>query len=136
MTTKKLLIIAGGIVAGVVLLVVLFVGAILGIVFYSLNKSEAAEVAKTYLRGNEKLKQDVGEVKEFGSFITGNVNVQNSDGDATLNIKVVGERKTVNASVVLTSRSGSKWRVTGASYKDDSGRTVDLMNSYGPAPPE
>ncbi len=56
------------------------------------------QVSKDFLRNNERLKQDIGEVKDFGSFVTGNININNGDGTAELNLKVIGERKEVNAS--------------------------------------
>ena len=130
MTTKKLLIIIFGILGGLFLLVALFVGAIVGLAFYTIGHSEAASTAKNFLKGNEKLKQDIGEVKDFGTFITGNINVQNSDGNATLYLKVIGERRTVNASVSLISTQGRPWRVTDASYVNESGQTVYLLDKY------
>ena len=119
-----------------VLLVALFVGGIAWFAFHAIANSEAADTARTYLRGNEILKRDIGEVKDFGSFVTGNINVQNANGEATLNLKVIGERRTVNASVDLAYRSNRNWRVTGASYERD-GQTVDLMQGYetGSPPP-
>ena len=57
------------------------------------DNSEAAETARTYLRTNEELKRDIGEVNDFGWFVTGNINTQNADGEATLNLKVIGEKK-------------------------------------------
>ena len=130
MTTKKIVILIVSILLGLGLLVAIFVGAIIGIAFYTIGNSEAAETAKTFLRNNEQLKQDIGEVKDFGSFPTGNVNIQNNDGNATINIKVYGERKTVNASVDLIYRSGRPWRVVAASYQNDSGETVQLLDPY------
>ena len=133
MTTRKLLLLVGGIVGGLILIVVIFVGAIMGIVFYSLSHSEAASTAKDFLRNNAKLKQEIGEVKDFGSFITGSINTQNTDGDATINLKVIGEKRTVNASVDLSYRSNRAWRVTGASF-DDKGRRVELLEKFESAP--
>ncbi len=130
MSTRKILIIIGVVVLTLTLLVVAFVGAIIGIAFYSIGHSEAAETAKTFLRDNERLKQDIGNVKDFGTFVTGNVNLQNNDGNATINIKVIGERKTVNASVDLIYRNGRAWRVTAASYVTAEGETVELLNPY------
>ena len=112
------------------LLVVVFAGGIVGFALYSINKSDAATTAKTFLRGNEKLKQDIGEVKDFGAFVTGSINVQNSDGDARLNLKVIGERKTVNATVDMTYKSGRPWHVTSASYTNDQGQLIELLNPY------
>ena len=133
MTTKKIVFIIVGIVAVLVLIVALFVGGIVWFAFRTIGNSEAAETARAYLRSNEILKRDIGEVKDFGSFVTGNINVQNANGEATLHLKVIGERRTVNASVDLAYRSNRNWRVTGASYERD-GETVDLMRGYEPAP--
>ena len=130
MTTKKIVIIAAAVAFSVGLLVLLFVGGIVGIAFYSIGNSEAAVTAKDFLRNNERLKQDVGTVKDFGSFITGNINIHDSDGDAVLSLKVIGERRTVNASVELAYRSGRPWRVTAASYKNEAGEIVDLLNAF------
>ena len=81
------------------------------------------------MQNNERQKQDIGDVKEFGSFITGRINVQNDSGSATLNLKVMGTRKTVHASVELMYRNGKEWRVTDASYVNDAGQTVNLLNA-------
>jgi len=130
MTTKKIVIIVVSIVIVLALIVVLFVGGIIGMVFYGISNSDAAQVAKDFLRSNERLKQDIGEVKDFGKFITGNINFNNGDGTAQLNLKVIGERKEVNAAVELVFRSGHQWRVTAASYKNEAGETIDLLNPY------
>ena len=130
MTTKKILFIVGGVVLALGLIVVIFVGGIIGVALYSVGRSEAAETARNFLRSNEHLKQDIGDIKDFGSFVTGNINIRNNDGNATVNLKVRGERKTVNASVDLIYRSGRPWRVIAASYRDDAGQTIDLLNPY------
>jgi hypothetical protein len=141
MTTKKVVIIIVAIVVVLGLVAILVVGGIMGAVFYGINNSDAAKVSKEFLRNNEKLKQDIGEVKDFGKFITGNINTTNGDGTAQLNLKVIGAQKEVNASVELVFRSGHQWRVTAASYRNEAGETIDLLNPYnspevkfGPAP--
>ena len=133
MSTKKIVLIIVGILAMLGLIVALFVGGITFFVFRTIGHSEAADQARTYLRNNEKLKQDIGEVNDFGSFVTGNINVSNGDGVATLYLKVYGEKKTVNARVDLSYRSNRNWRVTDASYDSD-GQTIELMQPYAPAP--
>jgi hypothetical protein len=127
MTTKKLVIVIVSIVAALVLLVAIFVGAIVGLTFYSIGKSEAAGTAKAFLQKSEKLKQETGEVRDFGSFITGSINSHNSDGEATLYVKVIGERKTVNARVDL---------MINATYENERGETVKLLDPYEPVAPE
>jgi glutamate/tyrosine decarboxylase-like PLP-dependent enzyme len=135
MSTKKIVAIILGVFAVLCLIVVLFVGAIAWFVFHTIGTSEAADTARNYLRNNEKLKQDIGEVKDFGSLVTGNINVSNGDGVATLYIKVIAEKRNVNARVDLSFRSNRNWRVTGASYDLD-GQTIELMQPYdtGPSP--
>lgn len=130
MTTKKIVLIVVGVMAAVGLLVALFVGAIVGFALYSIANSQAATAAKEFLRTNERLKQDIGEVKDFGWIMTGSVNIANNDGNASLNLKVIGEHRTVNATVDLAYRTGRAWRVTGATYKNQAGELVDLLAAY------
>lgn len=130
MSTKKILLIVGGIVVVLGLLVALFVGSIVWVAFSTIGKSEAAQTAKTFLQQNEKLKSDIGEVREFGFWVTGNINTSNTNGEATLNLKVVGANKTVPASVNLTYRNGREWRVVEASYRNDAGQIVMLVDNY------
>jgi hypothetical protein len=130
MTTKKIVLIVGGVVVVLGLLAAIFVGGVVGFALYTVGNSEAAARAKDFLRNSEKLKTDVGEVKDFGSIVTGRVNVDNNNGSATLNLKVIGERKTVNASVDLIFTNGSAWRVSSASYVSASGETIDLLDPY------
>src|SRR5262245_17080192 len=134
MSTKKLVFLIVGIIGAFALLILLFVVGIAGSIFYTISNSEAADAARVYLRSNETLKADIGEVKDFGWFITGQVNYQNANGEGTLHLKVIGEKKTVNATVDLSYRSNRGWRVTGASYDRD-GKRIDLMQPYdSPSP--
>ena len=131
MSTKKILLIIAGVVIVLGLIVALLVGGIVFFVFRTIGTSEAAETARTYLRSNETLKQEIGEVKDFGWLVTGNINVTNGDGVATLYLKAIGEKGEANTRVDLGYRNNRQWRVTGASYTRD-GKTVDLMQAYGP----
>ena len=113
-----------------VLIVAVFVGGIVGLALYQVGNSEAAAKAKDFLRTNEKLQQDIGEVKDFGSIITGSVNVSNSSGQATLNLKVIGAEETVNASVELVYVNQGEWRVSAATYVNKGGQTSNLLDPY------
>jgi hypothetical protein len=130
MTTRKIVLIVGAVVVAIGLLVAVFVGAIVGFALYSVGKSEAATTAKAFLRNSATLKQDIGDVQDFGSFVTGSINIQNDNGAATLNLKVIGARKTVKASVDLAYMNGRTWRVSSASYVNDRGETVNLLDPY------
>jgi hypothetical protein len=131
MSTKKIILIIVSIVMVLGLIVVLLAGGIAFFVFRTIGNSEAADTARTYLRNNEKLKQEIGEVKDFGWLVSGNINFSNGDGVATLYLKAIGEKGETNARVDLQYRDNRAWRVTGASYTRD-GKTVDLMQAYGP----
>jgi hypothetical protein len=130
MTTKKILLIIGGVVVVLGLVVVLFVGGIVGFALYSVANSEAAATAKEFLRNSETLKQDIGEVRDFGSIITGNINVADGNGQATLHLKVIGAEETVNASVLLVYVNRGEWRVSAANYVNKDGRIIDLLNPF------
>jgi hypothetical protein len=130
MTTKKIVLIVGSVLVVLASLVAVFVGGIVGVALFQLGNSQAAIKAKDFLRTSEKLKVETGEVKDFGRIVTGSMNFQGGNGEATLNLKVIGEQKTVNASVHLLLVSGSAWRVSSASYENDSGQTIDLLDPY------
>ena len=130
MTTKKIVLMVGGVVVVLALLVICFAGGIVGFALYQIGNSEAAARAKDFLRSSEKLKAETGPVKDFGSIVTGSVNLHNGNGDATLHLKVIGDRKTVNATVELVLVRGGTWRVSSASYVNDTGQTIDLLNPY------
>lgn len=130
MTTKKIVVIVAAVVITIGLLIAIFIGGIIGVALYAVGNSEAATVAKEFLRKNDRLKQDIGEVKDFGSIVSGSVNINNGNGTASLQLKVEGERKTVNATVELMLRSGGQWQVTEASYVNDAGDAVDLLKAY------
>lgn len=130
MTTKKILLIVASVVIVLGLVVALFVGAIVGFALYQVSNSQAAAKAKDFLRSSEKLKTDIGTVKDFGSIITGSVEVADGNGQATLHLKVIGERETVNASVKLVYANRGDWRVSSASYENSEGQTIDLLDPY------
>jgi len=130
MTNRKLVLIILGILGAITFLVLLFAGGIVGFAFYSISNSQAAVTAKNFLRNNEKLKTDIGEVKDFGSFMTGSVNINNDNGEAVINLKVIGDRETINATVHLLFTNGQAWRVSSASYVNRSGQTISLQDPY------
>ena len=130
MTTKKIVLVVGGVVVVLAFVVICFAGGIAGFALYQIGNSEAAARAKDFLRSSEKLKVETGPVKDFGSIVTGSVNLHNGNGDATLHLKVIGDRKTVNATVDLILARGGTWRVSSASYVNDTGQTIELLDPY------
>ncbi|HEY2961919.1 MAG TPA: cytochrome c oxidase assembly factor Coa1 family protein [Pyrinomonadaceae bacterium] len=128
MTTKKIVLLVATVVVVLALLAAVFVGAIVGFGLYQVGSSQATAKAKDFLRSSEKLKTDIGEVKDFGSIVT--ANVVNNTGETTLKLTVIGRRQTVKASVDLIYTKGSTWHVSAASYVNSSGQTIDLLDPY------
>lgn len=130
MTAKKIAQIVGFGLAGLAFLTTVFLVAIVFLGLYTVKNSESAEKAKDYLRRNEQLKQDIGEVKNFGNIIMASINERNGNTEVTMKLKVFGERKTVNATVDLMLVQGNAWRVTSASYVNSNGQTIPLLDPY------
>jgi membrane-bound ClpP family serine protease len=130
MTTKKIVIIVGGVLLALTVLILGFLVTIGGLWLYAVKNSESAQKAKDYLRNNEKLKQDIGEVKDFGSIVTASVDMSDGKNEVTVRLKVIGEKKTVNATVALILVQGNAWRVTSASYVNSSGQKIPLLDPY------
>ena len=130
MTTKKIVLVVGGVVVVLAALVLCFTGGVVGVALWQIGNSEAAAKAKDFLRNSEKLKAETGAVKDFGRIVTGRVNLENGTGDATLSLKVIGDHKTVNATVDLVLVKGSTWRVSSASYVNEAGQKIELLDPY------
>jgi hypothetical protein len=50
-------------------------------------------------------------------------------------LKVIGTRRETNVTVSMISSQGRAWRVTDATYLDEAGQTVYLLDKYGESPP-
>jgi hypothetical protein len=130
MTNRKILLIVVGVIASLIFLIAVFTLGIFGSIFYSVSTSQAAETARNFLRNNEKLKTDIGEVKDFGSIAKGGVAVSSGNEPVTIKLKVIGTNATVEATVNLVFLRGSDWRVVSASYVNKAGQTIALQDPY------
>lgn len=130
MKAKKIVFVVGWVLTGLMVLTAIFVAAIVYFGLYTVNKSEPAEKAKAYLRTNEKLKQDIGDVQNIGNIDTVGINDRNGNNEVTLKLKVYGKDKTVNATVNLILVQGNAWRITSASYVNSNGQTIKLLDPY------
>lgn len=136
MSGKKIAAIVISALVALLLLVVLFVGGMVAVFFYSFGQSDAATTAKEFLRRNDRLARDIGDVRDFGWFVTGSIRTNDGAGDANLNLKAIGERGSVNASVMLRSSTGGAWRVVRASYTNEAGQIIELPTVERPIAPE
>lgn len=130
MTAKKIVQIVGSALGVLMVLMFVFILAIVGFGLYTVKNSESAEKAQDFLRKNEKLKQDIGEVKNFGNLVMASINDRDGNTEVTMKLKVYGERKTVNASVDLMLVQGNTWRITSASYVNSNGQKINLLDPY------
>ena len=130
MTAKKIVQIVGSALGVLMVLMFVFILAIVGFGLYTVKNSESAEKAQDFLRKNEKLKQDIGEVKNFGNLVMASINDRDGNTEVTMKLKVYGERKTVNASVDLMLVQSNTWRITSASYVNSNGQKINLLDPY------
>src|SRR6185503_15995224 len=131
MTNKKIVVIVVSIVVVLGFLALLFVGGIAWFAIRAMGNSDAAETARTFLRNNEVLKRDIGEVKDFGWLVSGNINTTNGDGAAQLRLKVVGERKEVHPTVELSYRGGRGKSVAAPAYRNQAAELINLHTPSG-----
>lgn len=122
--------IVGSVLLALAVLTLGFLVTIVVLGLYTVKNSESAEKAMDFLRKNEKLKQDIGEVTNFGSIVTAGINDRDGNSEVILKLKVIGEKKTVNATVALILVQGNAWRVTSASYVNSSGQKIPLLDPY------
>ena len=127
MNGRKITVIAVSAFIALAFLGTLVVGAIVGVFFYSTVNSDAALTAKEFLRRNQRLERDISEVRDFGWFMTHDVQMSDGREHTNLNLKAIGERQTVNTSLMLRSSSDGTWRVVSASYTNDAGQRIELL---------
>jgi hypothetical protein len=127
---KKIVFVVGVGLTALLVLGTIFVLAIVYFGLYTVNNSELADKAKAYLRSNEKLKQDIGDIQNIGNIETAGISDRNGNSEVTLKLKVFGEHKTVNAIVNLMLVPGNTWRITSASYVNSNGQSVNLLDPY------
>jgi hypothetical protein len=87
-------------------------------VLFSIKNSGAYQTATQFLASNEKVKGQIGEIRDFGAFPGGEIQFKNGYGRAVLNITVYGLEGTVSAQVLLTKDPEQIWEVRGLRLKD------------------
>jgi uncharacterized RDD family membrane protein YckC len=85
---------------------------------FSIKNSAAYQTATQFLAYNEKVKGQIGEVRDFGALPGGAIRFENGYGHAVLNITVYGLKGSVNAQVLLMKQPGKMWEVRDLRLKD------------------
>lgn len=77
----------------------------------AMKNSDAYRVAIHEIEQNESILSETGGIKGYGMIPTGNVSITNGNGQARLNIKVLGKTKDINVHAYLTKASEGEWKL-------------------------
>jgi len=77
----------------------------------AMKNSEAYKVAISEIEKNEEILSETGGIKGSGMMPTGNVNISNGQGQAQLEIKVLGNTEDLNISVYLEKEPNGQWKL-------------------------
>ncbi|WP_296385897.1 RDD family protein [Winogradskyella sp.] len=77
----------------------------------AMKNSDAYKLAITEIERNEDIISKTGGIKGYGMMPTGNVSISNGNGQAQLEIKVLGNEKDVNVGVFLTKEPNGEWKL-------------------------
>jgi len=80
------------------------------------NSSDAYRAAKSYLKSNPRIKEEVGDVESFGLIPSGSMQTVNSNGvetgDAIFEMTINGSKKNRDLVIKLRKEPESPWTVT------------------------
>ncbi len=76
-----------------------------------MKSSDAYKVSVREIGMNKDILIETGGVKGFGMIPSGNINVTNGQGQAQLNITVVGEKKDLDVQVYLEKEPQGEWKL-------------------------
>lgn len=77
----------------------------------AMKNSDAYKVATKEIEQNKDIIAETGGIKGYGMIPTGNVSISNGQGQAQLEIKVLGNTKDLNVSVYLEKEPNGQWKL-------------------------
>ena len=77
----------------------------------AMKNSDAYKVATKEIEQNKDIIAKTGGIKGYGMMPTGNVSISNGQGQAQLEIKVLGNIKDLNVSVYLEKEPNGQWKL-------------------------
>ena len=123
-------------VLGVVLLIVLFVSAIVAVVFGAMKSSDPYRFAMQTAAQDSRVAAKLGSPVHAGWLISGNISVNNDSGKADLSIPVQGSIHK-GAIHVVARKSAGEWTYQQLTLKaEDSSERVDLLKPPSAEPKE
>jgi hypothetical protein len=75
----------------------------------AMKNSDAYKVAIKEIEKNQEILDETGGIKGYGFMPTGNVSISNGNGQAQLEIKVLGNEKDMSVNVYLTKEPNGEW---------------------------
>jgi hypothetical protein len=113
-----------------ILLFGLFMALIFTVVMGSMKSSDAYKEAVARARANPNVVEKLGTPIQEGLLVTGNIKVQNSSGDADLEIPISGPKGKAVIHAVATKSAG-KWEYSRLTVAMEGQPELDLL---GPGP--
>lgn len=77
----------------------------------AMKNSDAYKIAISEIEKNEQIISEAGGIKGYGMMPTGNISISNGQGQAQLEIKVLGNVKDLNVSVHLEKEPNGQWKL-------------------------
>ena len=114
-------------ITAVLLILTVFLG-VLTAVFLMMKRSDAYQVAETFIRNNKNIMETVGDNMKFGFFPLGSVKVSGQVGVADFKIHVKGSKGSTDVDIFMRKQEGA-WRVVAAKYTDRYGTKRRITRS-------
>ena len=89
------------------------------IIVGSMKKSDAYKTAIVEIENNQQLKNEIGEITDYGMFPTGSINYVDGYGEAELEINVIGTKETKSVYVYLIKEIDKEWKLVEMIDEDD-----------------
>lgn len=111
--------------AGAVLFFALVFGGIFGGVMGAIKNSDAYKMSVELVEKSSEVKEEIGDIKSYGWFPGGSVNVNGGKGDAELSISVTGEKGEGTLETELVKKGG-QWKFKSAVFSGKN-KEIDLL---------
>lgn len=121
-------------ILGLVLLIALFVGGLLTFIFGLLKSSEPYQHAVAVASSNPDVVRKLGAPVSPGWYLSGNINVSGSSGDANLAIPLKGSRHS-GIVYVVAKKTGGVWTYSRLQMLED-GHEFPIELQTAPPQPE
>ncbi|WP_298422329.1 RDD family protein [uncultured Kordia sp.] len=92
--------------------IIIFFFSIFILVSSIIKSTDAYKVAISEIEQNQEIIAITGGIKGFGMMPTGSINITNGNGQAALQIKVLGNEKNINLTAYLSKRPNGDWKLT------------------------